>query len=61
MWARTALRLLWSAVAVFVVACGAPGPPGPALAVGAAPGPENILLANIYAAGLRYYGTAARV
>ena len=61
MRARTALRLLLSVVAVFAVACGAPGRPGPSLAVGASAGPENILLANIYAAGLRYYGTDARV
>ena len=60
MRARTA-GLLLSLVAVLAVACGAHGGPGPALAVGASAEPENILLANIYAAGLRYYGTAARV
>lgn len=61
MRARTVRRLLLSLLAVFAVACGAPGGTGPALAVGASADPENTLLANIYAAGLRYYGTAARV
>jgi glycine betaine/choline ABC-type transport system substrate-binding protein len=35
--------------------------PGPSLAVGAAPGSESALLAELYAAALRYFGTAARV
>ncbi len=35
--------------------------PGPSLAVGSSGDPESALLANIYAAGLRYYGTDARV
>ena len=61
MGARTAHRLLLCVVAVFAVACGAHGGSGPSLAVGASAEPENILLANIYAAGLRYYGTPARV
>jgi glycine betaine/choline ABC-type transport system substrate-binding protein len=43
-----------------MVACTSPGP-GPSLTVSAAADPQNTLLANIYAAGLRYYGTAARV
>ena len=47
-------------VTVLAVSCGAPGS-GPALAVGASADPQNLLLANIYAAGLRYYGTAARI
>ena len=46
--------------AVFAVACGSPAP-APSLVVAASPDPQNALLANIYAAGLRYYGTAARV
>lgn len=53
-------RLLLSLVAALVTACSAPAP-GPSLTVAASSDPENILLANIYAAGLRYYGTAARV
>lgn len=53
-------RLLLAIVAALTVACGSPGP-GPSLAVGASWDPQNTLLANIYAAGLRYYGTAARV
>jgi osmoprotectant transport system substrate-binding protein len=35
--------------------------PGPSLAVGAAPTRESALLAQLYAAALRYFGTAARV
>lgn len=54
------IRLLLAFVAMLAVGCGAPGP-GPALAVGASSDPMNTLLANVYAAGLRYYGTAAEV
>lgn len=53
-------RLLLAIFAMLTVACSNPGP-GPSLVVGASPDPQNTLLANIYAAGLRYYGTAARV
>jgi glycine betaine/choline ABC-type transport system substrate-binding protein len=53
-------RLLIVMAAVFAVACGGPAP-GPSLVVAASADPQNTLLANIYAAGLRYYGTAARV
>lgn len=57
-------RLLPMGLAALTVACtvgcGSPGP-GPSLVVGASPDPQNTLLANIYAAGLRYYGTAAQV
>jgi glycine betaine/choline ABC-type transport system substrate-binding protein len=51
-------RLLLILAAVLVTACGATGG-GPSITVGA--DPEDVLLAHIYAAGLRYYGTAARV
>lgn len=61
MTARVVSRLLLSLAAVLAVACGKPGDPGPSMTVGASADPENILLANVYAAGLRYYGTAARV
>lgn len=54
-------RLLLSVLALTVVACSSPGAPPPTFAVGASTDPENALLANIYAAGLRYYGTAAEV
>lgn len=54
------IRLLLALLAALAVGCGAPGP-GPSLAVGASPDPTSTLLANIYAAGLRYYGTAAEV
>lgn len=53
-------RLLIALAAVLFTACGATGS-GPSLAVGAPDDPEGALLAHIYAAGLRYYGTAARV
>lgn len=53
-------RSLLVVVAAFVVACGGPVP-GPSLVVAASTDPQNTLLANIYAAGLRYYGTAAQV
>ena len=57
----TALRrLLILVVAVAVVGCGSPAPP-PTLRVGATTDTQTTLLANIYAAGLRYYGTAADV
>ena len=53
-------RLLVFIVAVALVGCGAP-PPAPALTVGTSADPETTLLAEIYAAGLRYYGTVATV
>ena len=57
----TALRrLLILVVAVAVAGCGSPTPP-PTLRVGATTDTQTTLLANIYAAGLRYYGTAADV
>ncbi|MFZ4372288.1 MAG: glycine betaine ABC transporter substrate-binding protein [Mycobacterium sp.] len=52
--------LLVLIVAVALVGCGAP-PPAPALTVGTSADPETTLLAEIYAAGLRYYGTVATV
>lgn len=58
---KAAGGLLVALAAVFGVACGNPAGTGPSLVVGASPDPQNTLLANIYAAGLRYYGTAARV
>lgn len=57
---RVIPRLLLCLLAVVVVSCGSPGP-GPSLAVGASADPVSTLLANVYAAGLRYYGTAAAV
>lgn len=53
-------RLLLFALAALMVACSTPSP-GASLIVGASADPQNTLLANIYAAGLRYYGTAAEV
>jgi glycine betaine/choline ABC-type transport system substrate-binding protein len=58
---KTAIRrMLALVVAVALVGCGAP-PPVPALTVGTSADPETTLLAEIYAAGLRYYGTAVAV
>ena len=57
----TALRRLFAlVVAVLAVGCGAPAP-AQTLTVGSTSDPQMTLLANIYAAGLRYYGTAADV
>lgn len=53
-------RLLLVVLAALMVACSAPSP-GPFLTVGASADPQSTLLAHIYAAGLRYYGTAAQV
>ncbi|MCX2930787.1 hypothetical protein ORI20_10895 [Mycobacterium sp. CVI_P3] len=53
-------RLVLGLLALVVVACGSPAP-GPALAVGATADPEMTLLANLYAAALRSYGSAAYV
>lgn len=53
-------RPLLVLVAALAVGCSSPGT-GPSMTVAASPDSENTLLANIYAAGLRYYGTAARV
>ena len=53
-------RLVLGLLALVVVACGSPSP-GPSLAVGATADPEMTLLANLYAAALRSYGSAAHV
>jgi glycine betaine/choline ABC-type transport system substrate-binding protein len=53
-------RLVVGLFALVVVACGSPAP-GPSLAVGATADPEMTLLANLYAAALRSYGSAAHV
>ncbi|BBY62559.1 glycine betaine ABC transporter substrate-binding protein [Mycolicibacterium helvum] len=53
-------RLVLGLLALAVVACGSPAP-GPSLAVGATADPEMTLLAQLYAAALRSYGSAAHV
>nr|WP_234880371.1 glycine betaine ABC transporter substrate-binding protein [Mycolicibacterium litorale] len=45
---------------VVVAACGAPQP-GPSLRIGSAEDDASVLTAHLYAAALRYYGTATRV
>ncbi|AQA06511.1 hypothetical protein BVC93_18660 [Mycobacterium sp. MS1601] len=54
-------RFALAALVVTLTACGAPQSDGVSLAVGAGPSPESELLANLYAAALRSYGTAAHV
>ena len=57
---RTLRRLIIAVAAVLLAGCGAPPPP-PALTVGTSTDPETTLLADIYAAGLRYYGSTVAV
>jgi glycine betaine/choline ABC-type transport system substrate-binding protein len=58
---KTAIRrMLGLVVAAALAGCGAP-PPAPGLTVGTSTDPETSLLAEIYAAGLRYYGTTVAV
>lgn len=57
------MRLRRSAVAVLaliVVGCGGPAGP-PSIAVGSTSDPESKLLAHLYAAALRFYGSPAHV
>lgn len=58
---RPALVLLALLMAACTTAGCATPPPGPSLTVGTSADPQTTLLANIYAAGLRYYGTATRI
>lgn len=51
---------LCAVVAALIAGCSTGGGP-PVLTVSAAPDRQNTLLAHIYAEGLRYYGTDARV
>ena len=54
--ARTLVALL----VIGVCSCGAqPGPPS--VAVGSSSDPESVLVAHLYAAALRFYGSAAHV
>lgn len=55
-----ALLTVSTLVAAVLGGCAANTAP-PALAVGAGPGPESVLLGHLYAAALRYYGTPAMV
>jgi osmoprotectant transport system substrate-binding protein len=55
-------RRLAVLLAVLLIAgCGAAAPPAPSIAVGAGPGAESTLLAHLYAAALRSYGSPAHV
>lgn len=56
----TLRRLLLVVLGVVTVGCGNPAP-GPSLTVAATADPQITVLANVYAAGLRYYGTEAKV
>lgn len=54
-------RLALAALVAALTACGAQQSSAESLAVGAGPSPESELLANLYAAALRSYGTPAHV
>ena len=54
-------RRAWVLLAGLLVAGCTTNPAPPPMTVGATHDPETTLLAHIYAAGLRYYGTPARV
>lgn len=53
-------RVVAALLALILAGCGAPAP-APSIAVGAAPGPESALVAQLYAAALRFYGNPAHV
>ncbi|GAY16135.1 glycine betaine ABC transporter substrate-binding protein [Mycobacterium sp. shizuoka-1] len=54
-------RLLIGLLVLVIAGCGGSPSPGPSLAVGSTADPEDTLLANLYAAALRSYGSAAHV
>jgi glycine betaine/choline ABC-type transport system substrate-binding protein len=53
-------RLALALLALILVSCGAPVGP-PSIAVGATSDPESQLVAHVYAAALRFYGSPAHV
>ena len=53
-------RLAIALLALLLVGCGAPAGP-PSIAVGATSDPESQLVAHLYAAALRFYGSPAHV
>jgi glycine betaine/choline ABC-type transport system substrate-binding protein len=53
-------RLAVALVALLIAGCGSRSPAS-SIAVGATSEPESVLLAQLYAAALRYYGSAAHV
>jgi glycine betaine/choline ABC-type transport system substrate-binding protein len=53
-------RLAIALVALILAGCGTPAGP-PSIAVGATPEPESQLVAHLYAAALRFYGSPAHV
>lgn len=53
-------RLTVALIALLIAGCGSTAPP-PSIAVGAGRDPESALLANLYAAALRYHGSPAHV
>ena len=58
---RPVPALLGALAALVLLALGFAAPAPPSLVVGARPGPDHALIAHLYAAALRYHGTAARV
>src|SRR5690242_21767072 len=53
-------RLAVALIALTVVGCARPAAP-PSIAVGATSAPESVLVAHLYAAALRFYGSPAHV
>jgi glycine betaine/choline ABC-type transport system substrate-binding protein len=61
---RLGSALIWGLLVALLAACGSHEGESrnvASLVVGAGPEPESVLLANVYAAALRYYGTPAHV
>ena len=56
----TARGLVLAALALMLAACGSPQA-GPTLTIGTYPDDESAVIAHLYAAALRYYGTATRI
>ncbi|WP_422745610.1 glycine betaine ABC transporter substrate-binding protein [Mycobacterium sp. WMMD1722] len=57
---RGLVRALVVGAAMLVAACGAP-PAGPTLSIGTHPDDESQVIAHLYAAALRHYGTGTRI
>lgn len=58
---KAASRLVLAVVVGLLAACGDNSVKGTSMAVGASADPQSVLLANVYAAALRSYGTPAHV
>jgi glycine betaine/choline ABC-type transport system substrate-binding protein len=58
---RSLRRFIPAVLTALLTACASHQPAHPSMAVGATSDPESVLLANLYAAALRTYGTPAHV